>query len=142
MNQLEKSFLGRGWSFPPEFDPKTNSVVMVSEEEDIRQSIRIILSTLPGERLMHPEFGCDLHSQVFAGISSGTLATISDLISTAILNYEPRVTLEDITFNDDGALEGQIFVELEYTIRKINVRTNMVYPFYLIEGTNIDQDLL
>ena len=133
----EKSFLGRGWSFPPTFDRETGDLVLVDEEEDIKQSLYILFTTIPGERIMRPRYGCDLHSQVFNQINTTTQTYIRGLIADAILYFEPRITLEDIQFDTRDALEGMLYIELTYTIRKTNTRTNMVYPFYIKEGTNI-----
>ncbi len=130
-------FLGRGWAFPPRFDFEKNTPVMVSEEEDIRESLRIILSTARGERIMNPKFGCELSSLVFDRIDSILLNRIKDSVSSAILNFEPRITLENIQIEVSNAFEGRVDLHLDYTIRKINVRTNIVYPFYFKEGTNV-----
>ncbi|MEL7004372.1 MAG: GPW/gp25 family protein [Bacteroidota bacterium] len=133
----ETEFLGRGWGFPPEFDMRRSSSRMVAEEEDIKQSLFIILSTAPGERIMNPKFGCDLMITVFDSIDSLTINRIKDLVTYAVLNYEPRVTLHEVTVNVVNPLDGHVEVGLDYTIRKINVRTNIVFPFYLNEGTNV-----
>ncbi len=130
-------FLGRGWAFPPRFDFDNNTPVMVSEEEDIRESLRIIFSTMQGERYMNPKFGCELSSLIFDNIDSTLINRIKDSVTTAILNYEPRITLDNIHVNVLSGFEGRIDVEIDYTIRKINVRSNIVYPFYFKEGTNI-----
>ncbi|MBK6265144.1 GPW/gp25 family protein [Marivirga sp. S37H4] len=133
----ENSFLGRGWAFPPAFDAKSKKSVMAEEEEDIRQSLFIIISTTPGERIMNPKFGCDLISSVFDNIDSLAVNRMKDLIRTAILNYEPRITLHEVIIDTSQSFEGVVHITMEYTIRKINVRTNIVYPFYLKEGTNV-----
>ena len=133
----DQVFLGRGWSFPPSFDDGSNSIDMVSDELDIRQSIMVLLSTIPGERIMRPKYGCDLHSMVFTQMNATNATVIKDLIYTAILEYEPRITVEEITVDSSDYLEGLLKVNIEYTIRKINIRTNIVYPFYLIEGTDV-----
>jgi len=133
----ENSFLGRGWAFPPAFDTKSKRSVMVEEEEDIKQSLILIISTAPGERIMKPKFGCDLTSSVFDNIDSLAMNRMKDAIKTAVLNYEPRITLHEVTIDVADALEGKVHINLDYTIRKINVRTNIVYPFYLKEGTNV-----
>lgn len=130
-------FLGRGWAFPPRFDFEKNTPVMVAEEEDIRESLRIIFSTSQGERYMNPKFGCELSTLVFENIDSNLINRIKDSITTAILNFEPRITLDNIVIEVPSGVEGRIDVLLEYTIRKINVRTNIVYPFYFKEGTNV-----
>lgn len=153
--QIEKSFLGKGWGFPPEFDTFTKEVKMVSEEEDIQESLRILLLTSPGERTMEPSYGCGLRSKVFENISEGTLTEIKDLIERAILFFEPRITLNriDVSYGpENGAaigspvngtdgrevrLEGLIHLLIDYTVRATNTRSNMVYPFYLLEGTDL-----
>lgn len=133
----DKSFLGTGWSFPPTFNSGQHTINMVSDEKDIAQSLFIILSTIPGERIMKPAFGCDLHSVTFQEMNNTTRQVIIDLITEAVLYYEPRVSLDMVDVEMDNAVEGLVNVTLNYTIRTINVRTNIVYPFYLVEGTNI-----
>jgi phage baseplate assembly protein W len=133
----DNTFLGRGWSFPPRFDLENNTAVMVEEDEDIRESLRLILSTSQGERIMNPKFGCILSSLIFDSIDSILINRITDTIRTAILNFEPRVTLDKVVVDVSKSYEGVVNVTLEYTIRKINVRSNIVYPFYFKEGTNI-----
>lgn len=137
MYEESKSFLGTGWSFPPAFNEENYGIEVVSEEEDIRQSLHLLLSTSPGERLMNPDYGCDLQRMVFDSIDASTISEIKDLIGTAILYFEPRVTLEDIIVDIKRETEGLMDITLIFTIRKINVRSNIVYPFYFIEGTNI-----
>lgn len=110
---------------------------MVEEEEDIRQSLLLIISTAPGERIMNPKFGCDLTTTIFNNITSLAINRMKDLVRTAILNYEPRITLHEVRIDASQAWEGVVHINLDYTIRKINVRTNIVYPFYLKEGTNV-----
>jgi uncharacterized protein len=133
--ETELSFLGTGWSFPPAFDNKFGKAVMVSGEEDIAQSLRILLSTRPGERVMLPQFGCNLDVLLFEPITTTVIAYIKDLIHTAVLYYEPRVELEVININTVQVNEGLILIELEYTIPATNSRYNLVYPYYLEEGT-------
>jgi phage baseplate assembly protein W len=136
----ESLFLGTGWAFPPRFDFEKNTAVMVSEEEDIRESLRIIFSTALGERYMNPKFGSGLSALIFDGIDSIFLNRLKDYITSAILNFEPRITLDEINVEVVSIYEGKIDVHIYYTIRKINVRTNIVYPFYFKEGTNIEND--
>jgi phage baseplate assembly protein W len=136
--KTQKTFLGTGWSFPPVFDKKMKQIHMVSDEEDIAQSLHLLLSTTPGERLMQPEYGCDLFAQAFTTINATNLAIIRDMVSMAILRYEPRITLESIDFDIEDSQNGYLGIHLTYTIRKINVRTNIVFPYYYIEGTDIE----
>jgi phage baseplate assembly protein W len=137
-NDHKKSFLGRGWAFPPTFG-ENGRLGMVELEADIRESIYILLSTLPGERILNPRFGCDLHSQVFREIDSNTIAQIRGMVASAILKFEPRVDLEKVEVDGTRELDGFLDIEIEYTVRSINSRTNMVYPFYLKEGTDLPE---
>lgn len=129
----EQSFIGKGWSFPPTFDNQTGTVLMVSEEDDIAQSLQILLGTRPGERVMQPAFGCNLDVMLFEPITTTLLAYIKDLIHTAVLYYEPRIAMDSIIINTVNVNDGLILIELEYTILASNSRFNLVYPFYLSE---------
>lgn len=135
-----KSFLGTGWGFPPTFSKKQHSVKMVSDAEDIRESLYLILSTTPGERVTNPEFGCGLQNLAFENIDSTTEFLMRDIIKQAVLYFEPRVTLESIDIDFSNEIEGVIYITLHYTIRKVNIRSNIVYPFYKLEGTLINDD--
>jgi uncharacterized protein len=134
-----KSFLGRGWSFPPEFNHQLREPIMVSNEEDIAQSLLILLKTSPGERLMLPEYGCNLRKFMFTNIDTTSVALMKEMISTSILRFEARIDLNELVINTDNAMDGLVLIELQYTIRTTNSRSNLVYPFYLNEGTLIEK---
>jgi len=139
MVDINKAFLGVGWSFPPEFHKHADGleVKMVTEEEDIGESLRILLSTRPGERIMQPDYGCGLHTMVFESIEESTITELKDIIERAVLFYEPRITLEGIDINTEDELEGRLKIQLNYTVRKTNTRSNIVYPFYYLEGSQV-----
>ena len=131
----QKSFLGRGWAFPPTFDYVTKMPVMVTAEEDIRQSLIILLSTLKNERVMQPEYGSDLIKHIFDEMNNSLYHYLIDLIRNAILINEPRVDVDKI----DLKMEVEtIRIYINYTIRSTNSRHNLVYPFFIGEGTNIE----
>ncbi len=132
----DTSFLGTGWSFPPEFS-KRGKVSMVSAEEDIRQSLLILLSTSHGERVMQPSFGCGLKHHVYENIDESTITLLKDLITRAILFFEPRVKLEMILSDISESYEGKINFTIVYRVISTNTRHNIVYPFYLREGTDV-----
>lgn len=134
----DKAFLGKGWSFPPEFRKKNNTTSMVKEEEDIRQSLYILLETTPGERIHRYDFGCGIKKFAYEAMTITTQTLMQDIIRQAILNFEPRIILNTIHFNMEQAAEGIMYIELDYIVRTTNNRSNLVYPFYLREGTNID----
>lgn len=129
-------FLGRGWSFPPEFDNATGKVKMSEGETDIKESLEVLLSTEIGERIINPQYGCDLNALLFESLTLSTERELKDKIEMAILRYEPRIKTEDIDllyFREEGKVE----IHIQYVIRTTNNRSNMVYPFYLNEGTNL-----
>lgn len=131
------SFLGTGWSFPSKFEKQTKKVAMVSEEDDIRESLIILLSTRPGERVMNPLYGCNLDDLLFAPLNLTLKTYVSDLIDTAILYFEPRIDLEKVDISVNNDLEGELLIELNYMVRSTNTRRNLVYPFYRGEGTDV-----
>lgn len=133
----DKTFLGRGWGFPPEFGRRAKSVHMVAAERDIEESLRILLSTAPGERVMQPAYGCGMKRQVFGTINETTLSLIEDSIRRAVLFFEPRITLDDVETDTSRVYDGVLSIKLVYTVRATNSRSNMVYPFYFLEGTDI-----
>ncbi|MBO9700580.1 MAG: GPW/gp25 family protein [Sporocytophaga sp.] len=130
----KKTFLGVGWKFPPTFDKTSGSVMLVSEEEDIRESLFILLSTKPGERTMLPEYGCDLNKMIFESIDSSLITEMKGMIENAILYFEPRIILNEIDISQDKTNDGLLLIDVQYTIRKTNKRSNMVYPYYILEG--------
>jgi len=134
-----KTFLGRGWSFPPVFNKESATVEMVEDELDVEQSLKLILSTRPGERVTNPDFGCAIHELMFEPIDPTTKYLIKETIRMAILYFEPRITLDLIEVDTTEELDGVINITLHYTIRKINIRRNIVFPFYKLEGTLIDE---
>lgn len=133
----QNSFLGTGWGFPPTFT-RQNGVQTVADEEDIRQSLQILLSTEVGERVMQPKYGCNMTRLVFEPLDTSLQAYMKDLIRTAILYFEPRIILNNLTLEPD-VNEGRIDVHLDYTIATTNTRHNYVYPFYKEEGTEIER---
>jgi uncharacterized protein len=137
MTKIIKSFLGTGWGFPPAFSNKTSDVGMLSDADDIQSSLEILLTTRPGERVMRPDYGCNLDELVFEPLTTTFKTYIKDLISTAILYYEPRIEVNSIDLDDTGELEGRILIVIDYTVSATNTRFNFVYPFYKNEATDL-----
>lgn len=136
--EVDKSFLGVGWSFPPLFDKTTQSVLLVAEEDEIAQSLHVLLSTRPGERVMQPSFGCNLDVMLFEPLTTTLIAYVKDMIETSILYFEPRIDLDAVKINTEEANAGLVLIELQYTVLSTNSRYNLVYPYYLDEGTEAD----
>lgn len=130
-------FLGKGWSFPPVFEKDSGSVKMSTGLIDIQESLWILLSTRLGERVMQPKYGCQLDELQFENLNRTTITYISELIRTAILYHEPRIEVEKIEILEEELVTGRVLIKLNYLVRSTNSRMNMVYPYYLNEGTSI-----
>ncbi|MCF6155905.1 MAG: baseplate protein [Candidatus Brocadia sp.] len=131
---MAKEFLGRGWKFPVKVDTATGKIAMSEYEQDIKESIWIILSTSKGERVMRPDFGCGIHDLVFAPINTTTMTLVENSVREALTLWEPRIELIKVETSDKQASEGKLSVSIDYRVRVTNNRFNLVYPFYLKEG--------
>jgi hypothetical protein len=135
---MRRAYLGRGWSFPPEFHWARAGVEMLEDEADVASSLEILLGTTPGERTMLPDYGCNLDELLFESLDTRMKTLMADKIETAILYYEPRIELEKVRLDDTRELEGVILIEIVYRIKSTNSRFNFVYPFYKLEGTDLN----
>jgi len=131
----EKAFLGSGLAFPIQ-PGSSEALSMVAYEEDIRQAIRIILGTNPGERVMRPDFGAGLNAFLFEPINTTTLALVENQVRTALITWEARIDLEDLRVTYDRIERTKIIIDVHYRVRATNSHHNLVYPFYLQEGTS------
>ena len=135
---MNRDYLGRGWSFPPEFVRQPPGVTMLEEEADIASSLAILLSTTPGERIMQPLYGCNLSELVFETLDTRMKTLMVDKVESAILYYEPRVTLERVSLDDSREVEGVVIIGVVYRVKTTNSRFNFVFPYYIREGTDIN----
>lgn len=115
-------------------DTATGRIAMSEYEQDIKESIRIILSTSKGERVMRPDFGCGIHELVFAPINPTTVNLVQNTVQEALTLWEPRIELINVDVSTENADGGQLLVSIDYRVRATNNRFNLVYPFYLKEG--------
>ena len=136
-NTNSTPFLGTGWSFPPHFDKQNKVVEMVSDVQDIRESLMILLTTQLGERVMNHEYGAGMESMIFEPLTTNLRTYMTDLVKRAVLRYEPRVDLEEVEMEDSGSYEGRVIITVYFIVRATNSRANIVFPYYLEEGTNI-----
>lgn len=125
-------FLGRGWGFPVAF-AQGGAVAMAEEVEDVRQSIRIILGTNRGERVMRPDFGSNLNRLVFEPMSTTTMSLAQHYVEEALTRWEPRIDQVEVSVDGDPPM-GRLLIEVSYRIRSTNTFYNLVYPFYLLEA--------
>jgi uncharacterized protein len=134
-------FLGTGWAFPPAFGDRQIGALMVDAAQDIEESLHILLSTRPGERLMHRSYGCDLHRLVFEKIDIRAITEIRERIETAVRRFEPRILLDAVDAETSGLTDGVLRLRLRYTIRTTNSRRNWVYPLYLDAASGATADV-
>ena len=127
-----KAFLGRGLAFPIAIDGG-GGVALVEYEEDIRQAIRIILGTDPGERVMRPDFGAGLRALLFEPINTHTLALARHRVEQALVLWEPRIDSIVVKVGAEPSV-GRLDISVRYRVRATNTFYNLVYPFYLQEG--------
>lgn|SRR5690606_31308481 len=135
--EQKNSFLGSGWSFPPEFSKEGRSVKMLEDEADIESSLEILLSTRLGERIMVPGYGCNLDELLFSPLNLTLKTYVIDLIKTAILYHEPRIDVKKIDIDPTDELNGVLLINIDYIVRTTNSRKNMVFPFYKEEGNEL-----
>jgi phage baseplate assembly protein W len=127
--------LGAGWHFPivhevaaDDRTARLPKLAMASDELSVRQSIEIILSTEKGERMMRPDFGCDLNKLLFAPNNGATRALAEFEVSEALKAWEPRIEVFAVSASADGE---QLLIDITYRVRSTDNRFNLVYPFYL-----------
>jgi uncharacterized protein len=135
---VDRDFLGIGWSFPPDFGEVPRSIAMLAEEADVASSLEILLGTIPGERVMQPLYGCNLSELLFESLDTRMKTLMADKVESAILYFEPRIKLESVQLDDHRELEGIVLIEIIYRVKTTNSRFNFVYPFYKLEGTDIN----
>ncbi|MFD3944873.1 GPW/gp25 family protein [Streptomyces sp. NPDC058579] len=128
---MSEHFIGRGWAFPLGVSA-SGGIAMADGRYDVEQSIRLILSTEPGERPMRPEFGCAIRDRVFGSFDASTGGAIAHEVRRALERWEPRVVVDDVTVSQDGERQEVLHVHLGYRLAHTNNRRNLVHPFYVI----------
>lgn len=126
----DREFLGRGLAFPLQVDPR-GGISLASGQSDIAQSIRIILETAPGERVMRPEFGCRIHELVFAPHNATTQGLLMHYVRQALARWEPRIDVREVNISVEPGREEALLVEIKYQIKDTHDERSIVYPFYL-----------
>jgi hypothetical protein len=129
-----KAFLGTGWKFPVGIDKATGRIQMSSNEDSIRESIRIIIGTRKGELPMHPDFGCGIQEYAFETADYTTLYAMKTEVEHALIRWEPRITDVYARVSDEQIDEGVLMIDVSYVVRATNNQYNLVYPFYISEG--------
>ena len=130
----QRDFLGVGWRYPVATDPLTGDIALSRYDRDVKEAIKIVLETAPGERVMRPRFGCGIHDLVFEEINATTLTAIEASVRDALVTYEPRIELLNVTVDPSDALDGMLVIAIDYRLRRTNQEDNLVYPFFFREG--------
>ncbi len=131
MNQGTRTFLGTGWHWPLAITSR-GGIALVHEEDDIREAILNILNTAPGERVMRPEYGCNIHNMLFAPINADTMGEITRDVYASLGRWEPRAEVLDVSVKADPDNEGRLWIHVEYRIKATHDERSLVFPFYVI----------
>lgn len=129
-----KAFLGRGMKFPPTIDTATGKFKMAYYEEDIKESIYIILMTQKGERVMLPEFGCNIQDYIYQLPNTTYLNLLKVEVLNALTKWEPRITQITIDIDISQLLDAKVIVSVSYVVKSTNSEDNLVFPYYLNKG--------
>ncbi len=111
---------------------------MLEQEADIASSLEVLLGTAQGERVMLPWYGCNLDELLFESLDTRIRTLMADKIESALLYFEPRIRVEKISIDESSELEGVVLISIDYLVKTTNSRFNMVFPFYRLEGTDIN----
>ena len=128
------AFLGRGFNFPLRIDPTTGTFLLNEGDEDIRQSVYIIVMTKKNERAMMPDFGCNLHNYVFDLPDPAVINLMRQEVMDALVAWEPRIINIEVEIDTGDIANGRVILDISYTVRDTNNPDNLVFPYYLYEG--------
>jgi phage baseplate assembly protein W len=128
---MSEHFIGRGVAYPMRVSA-TGGIALVSRDEEIVESMRLILGTSPGERPMRPDFGCPIHEHIFAPADATTAGMIAFEVRNALERWEPRIDVADVVVTRDDAQPTLMYIDVTYTVRDTNDPRNLVFPFYVI----------
>ena len=128
---MSDEFIGQGWAFPLRTD-SAGGIALVSREQELEESIRLILGTARGERPMRPEFGCGIHDYVFAPADSTTAGLIAFEVRASLTRWEPRIDVVDVVVTVDDLRPETLYIDITYLVRETNDPRNLVFPFYVI----------
>ena len=131
MSDTSPDFIGRGIAWPLRVDQR-GGIAVTGGVADIEGSIRVILTTAPGERLMRPEFGCRIWEQLFEPINPNSMGQMAEDVRYALRYWEPRVEVNEVLVEPDNTEQGRVNIQITYTVKTTNDRRNLVYPFYVI----------
>ncbi len=124
-------FIGQGIMWPMRVD-QSGSIALTAGADDLSSSMRMVLATAPGERVMRPQFGCAIWDLLFEPVNANTMGLMAVAVREALGQWEPRVEVIDVAIVPDATTDGRVHIEIDYRIKATNDRRNLVYPFYVI----------
>lgn len=127
------AFLGTGCRFPVTVNPVTGRFEESSYEDNIKESIYLIVMTRKGERVMRPDFGCDIHQFLFDILDYTTKSRIRKAVKDALFRWEPRIKNIEVEIRDKAMEDNALEISVNYRVRTTNSPYNLVFPFYLKE---------
>jgi hypothetical protein len=130
---FDPRILGRGWASPARVEAAGEAGLEAGAEK-VRQSVRLILATRRGERVMRPDFGAGLEDFLFEPITTTTTALLQHRVETALVQWEPRIDVTEVRVHVADRRLGRLDITIGYRIRSTNTFYNLVYPFFLHEG--------
>lgn len=128
---MGEEFIGAGWAFPMRVNA-SGGIALVRREQELEESIRLVLGTALGERPMRPEFGCAVHDYVFAPADATTAGRVAYEVRASLERWEPRIDVVDVDVTVDTADGAVLYIDITYAIRGTNDPRNLVFPFYVI----------
>jgi phage baseplate assembly protein W len=131
--EANAAFIGTGWRFPVKPDA-SGRLGYVTGEEEIRQSIWVVLTTAQGERQMRERFGCGIHDLVFDANTAALHGLVQEHVKSALIRWEPRIDVVDVRAESPPEQRNMLLVHVDYRIRANNAIYNLVYPFFMFEG--------
>jgi len=127
----DPTFIGRGFRWPMTVD-HTGAIRLTEGADDIDRSMRLVLLTAPGERVMRPQFGCRIWDLLLEPVTPGLLGLIAQAVDEALAQWEPRVEVTEVDPQPDDRDGSLVHITVHYVVKTTNDRRNLVYPFYVI----------
>ncbi|HET7523186.1 MAG TPA: GPW/gp25 family protein [Acidimicrobiales bacterium] len=128
---MAEDYIGKGWRYPLGTDA-SGSIALNSNDQELEQAIRLILTTAPGERPMRPRFGCGIHDFVFAPADANTAGRLSVEVKRALTFWEPRIEVKSVEVSVDQYARNTLYINILYEKKGSYDPRNLVFPFYLI----------
>jgi phage baseplate assembly protein W len=109
----------------------TGGIEMTSEQASVRQSIMLLLSTIPGERVMRPDYGCELHRLMFSPNDNTTAGLAIHYVKQALDRWEPRVQVTDLDAGPNPEYPERLEITLEYRLRRTQETQQLLFSMNL-----------